>query len=369
MPLVIHSDQGREFENGFMKSLCSLLGCVKTHTAPYHPESDGMVERFNLTCLMMLSMFVNDRRDNWHELLPFVMHVYRTSVDESTGYSPFRLMMGEECSLPQDVTTDELRTNREHDIAPHPFATWVRNALEVAYDHVKHSLQRTAARRKRLYDVKAVNRKFPVGSWVLRYYPPAAQKKLGSPWVGPQQVVRQATGHTVGIQKGPDTPIIFIHVDDLKVCPAPQNVSWTPGPSTAKSLCASTVAFRPGSHVSDSESTQSVIVSACNSAFHSSTHSNIRCGLDDPIDLTDHILSPFLVRELYYQGCRFHSIAHLMCFRYAVIHGLRIFATSVRKWTRHLIDFLTSCFQTPDWQVDCRTVLTEIYGHLCTSVI
>ena len=40
MSLVIHSDQGWEFENG----LCSLLGCAKTQTAPYHPESDGMVE-------------------------------------------------------------------------------------------------------------------------------------------------------------------------------------------------------------------------------------------------------------------------------------------------------------------------------------
>ena len=80
MPLVIHSDQGREFENGLMKSLCNLLGCVKTQTAPYHPESDGMVERFNRTCLMMLSMFVNDRRDNWHELLPFVMHAYRQAA-------------------------------------------------------------------------------------------------------------------------------------------------------------------------------------------------------------------------------------------------------------------------------------------------
>ena len=129
MPLVIHSDQGREFENGLMKSLCSLLGCVKTRTAPYHPQSDGMVERFNRTCLMMLSMFVNDRRDNWHELLPFVMHAYRTSVHESTGYSPFRLMMGEECSLPQDVTTEELRASRESEVAPHPFAGWVRDAL------------------------------------------------------------------------------------------------------------------------------------------------------------------------------------------------------------------------------------------------
>ena len=115
MPLVIHTDQGREFENGLMKSLCTLLGCVKTRTAPYHPESDGMVERFNRTCLMMLSMFVDDQLDN--ELLPFVMHAYRTCVHESTGYSFFRLMMGEEYSLPQYVSMDELRTNWEHDVA------------------------------------------------------------------------------------------------------------------------------------------------------------------------------------------------------------------------------------------------------------
>ena len=112
MRLVIHSDQGREFENGLMKSLCTLLGCTTTRMVPYRPESDGMIERFNRTCLMMLSMFVNDRWDNWNELLPYVMYAYRTSVYESTGYSPFRLMMGEECSLPQDVSTSELRTNQ-----------------------------------------------------------------------------------------------------------------------------------------------------------------------------------------------------------------------------------------------------------------
>ena len=120
-------------------------------------------------------------------------------------------MMGEECSLPQDVSTPELRTNREHVVSPHPFATWVRDALEVTYDHVLESLNKSAARRMRLYDTKAVNRKFPVGLWVLRYYPPAAQHNLGSPWIGPQQVVRQASGHTVGIQKEPGKLIVFVH--------------------------------------------------------------------------------------------------------------------------------------------------------------
>ena len=266
MLLVIHSDQGREFENGLMKSLCTLFGYVKTRTAPYHPESDGMVERFNRTCLMMLSMFVNDRRDNWSELLPFVMHAYRTSIYESTGYSPFRLMMGEECPLPQDVSTDELRTNREHNVAPHPFVAWVRDALEVAYDHVRHSLHRMAARRKRLYSVKAVNCKFPVGSWVLRYYPPPPPPPGGSEEiripVGQTPTSRPPSHRSYGgHSERTGHPDCFYSCGWFEDMSSPRDVVWTPEPSTVKSLCASTVAFRPGSHISDSISTPSMDVS------------------------------------------------------------------------------------------------------------
>ena len=143
-------------------------------------------------------------------------------------------------------------------------------------------------------------------------------------------------------------------------------IHWTPGPSTAKSLCASTVAFRPGSQVSDSDSTPSVIVSTWNNSSPS-TSSDIHLKLDNPIDLTVHILSPFFVREFHYQGCRFHSIAHLMCYRYAMIQGLKSFATSIRKWAKHLTDFPTARFLTPDWLSQCRSVLIDIYGHLCLT--
>ena len=82
MPSVIHSDQVREFENHLMQELCLLCGAHKTRTTPYHPVSDGLVERFNRTLLMMLAMFAGENRDDWDDLLPAVMMVYRSSVHE-----------------------------------------------------------------------------------------------------------------------------------------------------------------------------------------------------------------------------------------------------------------------------------------------
>ena len=122
----------------------------------------------------------------------------------------------------------------------------------------------------------------------------------------------------------------------------------------AKSLCTSTVAFRPGSHVTDSDSSPSVDVSTWNNSNTPPSSFDIHLKLDQPIDLTGHILSPFFAREFNYQGCRFHPVAHLMCYRYAVLHGLKTFANAIRKWAKPLTAFPTSRFQTPDWQVQCR---------------
>ena len=52
---------------------------------------------------MMLAMFAGQYRDDWDDLLPAVMMAYRSSVHESTGFSPYRLMYGEECTLPMDI--------------------------------------------------------------------------------------------------------------------------------------------------------------------------------------------------------------------------------------------------------------------------
>ena len=155
MPSVIHSDQGREFVKKVMQELCLLCGTHKTRTTPYHPESDGLVERFNRTLLMMLDMFAGENRDDWDDLLPAVMMAYRSSVHESMGYSPYRLMFGEECTLPMNVGLPRQDPDLPDPIT-NPYAVWVRYALEVAYDQVRRHSGQAVRRQKRLYDRRAV---------------------------------------------------------------------------------------------------------------------------------------------------------------------------------------------------------------------
>ena len=89
--------------------------------------------------------------------------------------------------------------------------------------------------------------------------------------------------------------------------------------------------------------------------------------LDRPIDITGHVLSPFHHRNLDYQDCRFHSIAHLICYRYAIANGRKTFATGIGKWSRHLTDFPTPKFTTHDCIQQWHSILVDIYSHLCLT--
>lgn len=103
VPRSLHSDQGRNFESSLFKELCRLLQINKSRTSPYRPQSDGLIERFNRTLLSMLSLFVDENQMNWDRLLPYVMMAYRSSVQASTGFTPYKVLFGQEMVLPVDI--------------------------------------------------------------------------------------------------------------------------------------------------------------------------------------------------------------------------------------------------------------------------
>ena len=76
----LHSDQGRQLESKLISEMCKVQKICKTCTTPYHPQGDGLVERFNRTLISMLATATADHSLDWEECLPKVCFAYNTSV-------------------------------------------------------------------------------------------------------------------------------------------------------------------------------------------------------------------------------------------------------------------------------------------------
>ena len=94
------SDRGRAFLSGLMQEVELLLGFKKVNTMAYHPQTDGLVERFNRTLTAMLAKSVEKRGPEWDERLPYVLFAYRACQQASTQESPFFLLYGRDPKLP-----------------------------------------------------------------------------------------------------------------------------------------------------------------------------------------------------------------------------------------------------------------------------
>ena len=93
-PEQLHSDQGRQFKSQLVSEVCKLLHVHKIQTTPYHPQGHGLVERFNRTILSMLATSAKGQSIRLEE--PHKKSMYNSSVQASTGYTPFFLMFGQQ---------------------------------------------------------------------------------------------------------------------------------------------------------------------------------------------------------------------------------------------------------------------------------
>jgi transposase InsO family protein len=89
---VVISDQGREFVNAVQAELFALTGTKHCLTSAYHPQSNGLTERFNQTLQTALQKVVNDEQNNWDDHISAILFAYRTAKQKATKLSPFELM-------------------------------------------------------------------------------------------------------------------------------------------------------------------------------------------------------------------------------------------------------------------------------------
>jgi transposase InsO family protein len=94
LPRSIVSDRGPQFVAEFTRELYRLLGITLSTTTAYHPQADGQTERVNQELEQYLRVFVNERQDDWDELLPMAEFQYNNHIHSGTQQTPFYLDSG-----------------------------------------------------------------------------------------------------------------------------------------------------------------------------------------------------------------------------------------------------------------------------------
>ncbi|KAI9551348.1 hypothetical protein GHT06_005864 [Daphnia sinensis] len=120
-PEVVLTDQGTNFLSSLIEEVCKLFKIRRIRTTAYHPQTDGLVERFNRTLCDMLACYVADEPEKWDKYLPFVTFAYNTAKQASIRETPFYLFFGREPIMPNDI-----KINRRYETGKKP-KNWQEN--------------------------------------------------------------------------------------------------------------------------------------------------------------------------------------------------------------------------------------------------
>uniref|UniRef100_A0A2N9H5S1 Integrase catalytic domain-containing protein n=1 Tax=Fagus sylvatica TaxID=28930 RepID=A0A2N9H5S1_FAGSY len=202
IPRVLISDNGKQFDNGPFREMCSQLNIKNHYSSPRHPQANGQVEVTNRTLLKQIKTRLEGAKGMWVEELPSVLWAYRTTVRTPTKETPFKLTFGTEAVIPVEIGLTTFRTtfHKEEENEGQ-----LRLNLDLLDETREKAAQRIAlyqGRMARYYNTKVKLRRFEVSDWVLRKVTQAtkdpSQGKLGPNWEGPYKVTqyyRRGTYH------------------------------------------------------------------------------------------------------------------------------------------------------------------------------
>eukprot|EP00731_Ephydatia_muelleri_P008985 Em0004g1323a len=149
---VLTTDNGSEFRNKLNAAMLKKLGIRHSFITPYHPQSNGLDERYNQTLQSMLSKAVMEHKEMWDEFIDSAVFAYNTSTHESTTYSPFEVMFGRKARLPVEADLRPIPSNYDSRLAHAPntsnqMAQVAKERQEILKD-VKRNILAAQAKQK-----------------------------------------------------------------------------------------------------------------------------------------------------------------------------------------------------------------------------
>ena len=217
IPSEILSDRGRAFVSGLMEEVEKLMGFHKVNTTAYHPQTDGLVERFNHTLTAMLAKTVEKGGRDWDQHLPYVLFAYRASQQDSTMESPFFLLYGRDPRLPISAILSPPTSRSNLNVTEYgvELATKMSSAWELA----RKSVRKAQKKQKKYFDRKAKPSPFQNGDRVFLFKPgekSGAARKLSRPF----RVVEVSDNNASirPVDKPQEEPIL-VALDRLRKCP------------------------------------------------------------------------------------------------------------------------------------------------------
>ncbi|XP_065213202.1 uncharacterized protein LOC135840532 [Planococcus citri] len=166
-----------------MKELTAVLGIEKLECSPYHPETNGALERSHGTIKTNLKFYINLDRNNWDEYLDMAVYAFNTAIHSSTNFSPYELLFGRKPVIPY------LKTNASYQ----DYITDLKIKFQNIHEKAIKAQQISKEKSKNKYD-KKTNDKFPyaVGDTV-KLKTRNTQKQRGAlskPFEGPFKVIK-----------------------------------------------------------------------------------------------------------------------------------------------------------------------------------